>query len=156
MSVQSIHRRPLLVGEVNPYGVDPKYALYPYPERSAGGRLCRIIMGLEPREYLRRFERVNLCVGKWATAYARHSAVSFHQEFKGHTFVLLGSKVCGGVPFDPFTLIDRPGDLHREGFRAVILPHPSGLCRIWNEPDAVNRARRALYEVGITFVAPAA
>lgn len=31
----------------------------------------------------------------------------------------------------------------------VLLPHPSGLCREWNDPSAVTRARRVL-----EFVAP--
>ena len=38
--------RPIIVGEANPYGGDPAYALYPIPENSAGGRLCRLIMAL--------------------------------------------------------------------------------------------------------------
>ena len=27
---------------------------------------------------------------------------------------------------------------------ACILPHPSGLCRLWNEPGSVDRARAAV------------
>lgn len=56
--------RPILVGEANPYGGDPRYALYPLPENSAGGRLCRLILKLEVRQYLRSFDRRNLCATK--------------------------------------------------------------------------------------------
>jgi len=53
--------RPVLVGEANPWGSDPFYALYPYPERYAGWRLCHLILGLYRRTYLGYFDRVNLC-----------------------------------------------------------------------------------------------
>lgn len=62
--------KPLLVGEQNPYGADPKFALYPYPENSAGGRLCFKVFGLTRHEYLARFDRVNLCSGKWSMSRA--------------------------------------------------------------------------------------
>ena len=42
-------RKILLVGEANPYGEDPKYALFPQPRRAAGNRL-RLIFGLTDLE----------------------------------------------------------------------------------------------------------
>jgi hypothetical protein len=39
----------LLLGEANPYGGDPRYALYPEPEGSSGWRLCHMVMGLGAR-----------------------------------------------------------------------------------------------------------
>lgn len=152
--------KPILVGEANPYGGDPRYALYPEPEYSAGGRLCRLIMGLDPREYLRRFDRRNLCAGKWGSVEARETAAAIGREVSmeyhlrggpGRVVVLLGSKVCSafGVRFEPFTALAQ-GDCG-----LVLLPHPSGLCRLWHEPDAINRARRTLRAAGIDFVAPA-
>jgi hypothetical protein len=41
----------LLVGETNPYGGDPRYALYNEPSNSAGGRLQRLIFGIGGRQW---------------------------------------------------------------------------------------------------------
>jgi hypothetical protein len=35
--------------------------------------------------------------------------------------------------------------------RVAVLPHPSGLCRIWNLPDAVDRARATMREAGVAL-----
>lgn len=125
------------MGELNPYGADPTYALYPYPVNSAGGRLCRRVLGLEPREYLRRYRRVNLCARRWSLAEARAAAAAL--EERGVT-VLLGAKVCAAfrVEYLPFSV---------QGGR-VVLPHPSGRCRAWNEPGAYGAARAVLREAG--------
>jgi hypothetical protein len=52
--------KPLLVGEVNPYGGDPYYALYPAPDGCSGHRLCYLILGMRREDYLESFERINL------------------------------------------------------------------------------------------------
>lgn len=131
--------KPLLVGEQNPYGADPKFALYPLPENSAGGRLCHRVMGLSRREYLTRFDRVNLCAGKWSMKEARDRVAEIYER-RGWV-VLFGAKVCRAFDFSflPFTTRGRH----------VILPHPSGLCRAWNEPGAYERARACLREAGV-------
>lgn len=140
--------RPLLVGEDNPYGRDPRYALYPAPDYSAGGRLCFQIMKLSVKEYIKRFDRVNLCAEKWGMKEARKRAEELLESHD--VFVLLGSKVCKafGLEFRPFTVyvVQRP----REPLaRVIVLPHPSGLNRIWNDPAAFERARTLLIETNI-------
>ena len=62
--------KPLLVGEINPLSRDERHALHPLPETSTGGNLCRLL-GLTPRQYLRAFDRINLCRDKWDAANAR-------------------------------------------------------------------------------------
>jgi hypothetical protein len=137
--------RAVLVGESNPYGPDEGYALYPEPERSAGERLCRNIMGLTPRTYLASFLRVNLCDGPWRIRAARQRASMLLMANADCTFVALGAKVCSafGIPFAPFTL---RGNLFADPSkpRFVILPHPSGLSRLWDGPQAYDRARATL------------
>lgn len=138
--------KPLLVGEQNPYQTDPRlaqrYALYPDPPRCAGWNLCHRVMGLTEAEYLARFDRVNLCKGKWSMRAARKRAYDLEIVNPDHArWVLLGAKVCSafGLDFTPFAVLRS----------YVILPHPSGLSRAWNEPGAYERARSVLREAGV-------
>ncbi len=128
----------VLVGESNPYGADPHYALYPAPDGSAGQRLCQVILGLSRKRYLECFDRVNLCRAQWRIREAREAAGRLIHARR--RVVALGSKVCSafGIPFEPFSL-------HDDG-RILCLPHPSGLCRLWNEPGCVDSAREATYK----------
>jgi hypothetical protein len=144
-----VNMRPLLVGEANPYGSDPAFALYPSPPGCSGERLCRLVMGLDPDDYLEQFDRMNLCAGKWRTIDARVAATSLvlQANREGRTLVLLGTKVakafgCFGVK--PFTFFRAPA-----GALLVRLPHPSGLCREWGKPGAYDRARSVLRGAGV-------
>lgn len=132
--------RVLLVGENNPLSADPAHALYPYPAANSGGRLCRIL-GMSPDEYLHTFDRTNLLSrDRWSAAAAREAA---ERVVAGphRRVVALGVKVASafGVPTAPFAV-------HTVGGTDVaVLPHPSGLCRVWNNPDAELRARAYVY-----------
>ncbi len=126
--------KPLLVGEANPYGADPAFALNPLPEHASGGRLARIL-GLSRGDYLRIFDRRNLCPTTWSVPVARREAEAIMRVL-GRDVVLLGSKVAQafGLRYEPFTT---RGRLH-------LLPHPSGLSRAWNDPESIPRARALL------------
>lgn len=132
-------KSPVLVGELNPYGSDPEMALYPLPRNASGNRL-RLILDLTDLEYL-DYRRVNLCTGKWGIRAARAAAAEVLEHEDVCFAVLLGAKVCSafGVPYEPFTV--RPSG---RGYPLVVLPHPSGLNRAWNEPGAVEQARLAI------------
>lgn len=142
--------KPLLVGEANPYGSDPEFALYPLPAHASGGRLARIF-GLGRTEYLRTFDRMNLCEGRFTVKAAREAARKVWQggaADRRHV-VLLGRKVgdaFGALKswgwFESFFIL--PADEARGWPKYTIMPHPSGLCRVWAEPDAVPRARALL------------
>lgn len=128
----------IIVGEQNPYGADPAFALYPAPEASAGARLCRIL-GLHRRAYLDLFDRVNLLTAaKWSVPAAREAAAKVTHPRR----ILLGARVSAafGVDFEPFT-VARP---HGATWTYAVLPHPSGRCRIWNDPRSVARARKTV------------
>ncbi len=137
--------KPLLVGESNPYGADPAFALYPLPAHASGGRLAKIL-GMSRGEYLRTFDRVNLLAavstdGRWDIRAARAAVDRIAHPVR----VLLGAKVAAahGVPFQPFTTwYQYP--LSGEKGTWLILPHPSARCRIWNDPGAAVRARVAV------------
>ena len=95
--------RPLLVGESNPYGGDPYYALYPAPDGCSGHRLCCLILGMSRSAYLALFDRVNLCEGKWTIRKARAAADDLTAT-PNRRIVLCGSKVTSafGFGFFPF------------------------------------------------------
>lgn len=132
------------LGEMNPYGADPQYALYPAPDGCSGHRLCSLILGMRRDAYLDSFDRTNLCEGKWSIVAARKRA---EQLLDGglsggdeeQPLILLGSKVAAAfsLPYKPF---ERLGD------ELLLLPHPSGLCRLWSEAGAIERARQAVRE----------
>jgi hypothetical protein len=130
--------RVTLVGESNPYGDDPQYALYPYPDGCSGHRLCRLVLGMNRRHYLASFKRVNLVRGDWSLPAARTRAAELRQD--GGRFVLLGANVCRafGVTFAPFVAYMQAGET------LLCLPHPSGRCRLWQEPGTIEKARVAV------------
>lgn len=136
-----VHRLPFIVGENNPYGADPYFAMYPRPSNSAGGRLCRLVLQLPETQYLREFHRRNLLQQpKWSVVDARAAAVKLAEEIGDSKVILLGAKVCAGfrLDFKPFTIVRG---------KVAILPHPSGLCRIWTEPGAYERGRAVVCEL---------
>jgi len=142
--------RPLLVGEANPRGSAPEWALHPEPPSASGGRLARIL-GLSPDEYLSTFRRVNLSARGWRLPEARAAAEAIVLGGDPGPLVLLGAKVCSafGIPFRPFTFgRTRLGPYARDRVARVvavgILLHPSGLSRYWSDPDSKWNARRVI------------
>lgn len=101
--------KPLLIGETNPYGSAPEFALYPLPKGCSGWRLCRLVMGLEMRQYLRAYDRANLLTGKWSLPAARYSARQILLSSSAPAFILCGAKVAAafGLAFEPFSLLRR-------------------------------------------------
>lgn len=141
----------LLVGEDNPYGSDPRYALYPYPAHSAGGRLCHKLFKMHPHVYIRVFSRVNLCSQKWGIQEARETAQGILRVPAGSKpVVLFGSKVAQafGIGAGVRWLGDEEAPpMTIEGHQIFLVPHPSGRNRIWNDPKAQERAWRILRKV---------
>lgn len=133
-------KRPLIIGELNPFGGDDYYALYPAPDGCSGHRLCTLVLGMDQDDYLEAFDRANLCRGKWSVKAARLRL----PEFRGRYCILLGSKVCTAfdVPFEPFAA--QFPSTEDGGGGLLVFPHPSGLCRLWQERGAFLRAREAL------------
>lgn len=125
--------RPLLVGEQNTLSDDPRFALYPRPRGRADDRLRRVL-GLTDFEYLCAFNRVNLLPkgARWKAGAARNRAETLSVLYGG-SVVLLGARVANAFDLDyrPFTRVGR----------FYMIPHPSGRCRLWNEPGSARRAR---------------
>lgn len=149
----------VLVGEHNPLRPEPRFALYPYPPRSAGGRLAKVF-DLSVRAYLERFpDRRNLMpheydVKHWKVKDARERAQAILRTTTAdHRLVLFGKRVSEafGVNFRenlfearPMQLVCVTGCLGRE---VLVLPHPSGRCHEWNDKATAARARKAVEEM---------
>lgn len=133
--------RAWLIGESNPHQTDPeeaqRYALFYDPPESAGGRLCRWILGMKEREYLRAFERRNLCNGNWSIKRAREMVAALNLQMGAEDRVLLfGGKVWSAFfrtpKYEPF----------RVSGRFLSLPHPSGRnAQVWGNYLSYSKVR---------------
>ncbi len=141
--------RVILIGELNPVDSDPRRALDCAPRGGSGHRLQDRVLALAPRVY-RSIWRANLCVGDWILG----SAVARARDLlRGGTpwmlAVLLGCQVseaasrATGVRIDLMAPASRVSDF----LVVVAIPHPSGLCRTYNDPAVARRVRRLLAEV---------
>lgn len=134
--------RVVLVGEDNPYGEDPRYALYPDPPQSAGGRLCRGVLAMRERDYLRVFERRNLCASTWSLKEAREAAAQIAiGEEPPAVIVMLGAKVTNAFrsKIDNFQIEKRIEGCHEHLLARI--PHTSGRNLMWNQHGMWQRTR---------------
>jgi len=141
--------RVLLIGEDNPYGSAPEFALYCHPAGCSGYRLRRIL-GLPESQYL-ALHRKNLCDDAWTAKEARARAFELLSPFaEWDVLVLLGRKVTEtfekvALSGEPLVAFSTRGCC--PGRTLVSLPHPSGRnVALWN-PKARERARQILREV---------
>lgn len=140
-----IDRRTWLIGENNPYSADPRHALYPHPPQCAGARLCRIL-GMTEAEYLAAFERRNLLSQpKWSVPAACKAASALVGPLRaGDRLILLGAKVTNAFGLKFVVLEESALAMSGREVLALVIPHPSGLSRAWNEPGMVERVRAAV------------
>lgn len=133
----------VLVGELNPYGADPRMALHDLPDAASGARLRRIL-GLSRPRY-RALTRYNLCEGQWDLEEARGQAQVILHDHRGDVLVLLGRKVASAFRHRHARLLSIVDEVGHAPW--VILPHPSGLNRLWNDGETERRTIALLREV---------
>lgn len=143
--------RPLLLAMNNPQSPRPEHALYPHPEGCAGHRLWTMLheagvragIAISKLDYLTRFDRRNLVSASvWSAADARRAAGGVLDAAGGRTLAVLGAATLKALqlPRRPWGVLSysassaRPNDL----FTYVLLPHPSGRCREYND-EAMRR-----------------
>lgn len=126
--------RTIIVGMNNPLSVEPRAALLPYPRGSAGWNLWRMasdVCGVSRSEFRRSFEFVNLCDDRiWNPIAARAKYETLESAWAGRRVLLMGRAVLGVL-----WLNTPPYDLRWRSGRPYLwcsLPHPSGLCREYN------------------------
>lgn len=146
--------RVLLVGEDNPYGSTPEFALYPGPCGCSGHRLCTNIMGLHEDTYLGLW-RTNLCDDKWSMKAAKERAEQLYQTYLGpwRVIVMLGRKVASafaavtGTSVPAFCCVKHTVAFseYTNAVRTLIaLPHPSGRNTVWASETVRANARMIL------------
>jgi len=132
--------RPLIIGEAPNRGGDPRH-----PIEGRIGRRLAALSGLSFEAFKDRCARVNLLpawagrAGKgsaFSVVVARYRAQSLRRRFvAGRTVILLGHRVARafGISAAYFS------EVHVEAARVVVVPHPSGVNRWYNE---VRNARK--------------
>lgn len=91
-------------------------------------------------------ESLNLCFPGWwdphEAALTARGVVRYYLPYLS-TLVLAGRRVINafGFPVRDVPALFSVGDT-----RVLNVPHPSGRCRTWNDPDAVRELRRLIRE----------
>lgn len=155
--------KPLLVGECYDgecLGLDTM----------SGFRLCAI-MGVDPDDYVERYIRKNLCSEMWddvaAVSTARRITLNAMCQTGPSRIVLLGRRVAdafkvaleqvgvSGISklelLEGYCCVDRHENVE---IVFVVLPHPSGRSRTWNDSRALKRARALLVEAEVVPATP--
>jgi hypothetical protein len=137
--------KPLLIGQAPSRKGDPAKPLSRDPLASRLAHLC----GLTKEEYLDAFERVNILdawpgkCGKgdaFPLAETRRNAALITADIRNERVVLLGKSVARSFGIKANVL-----KWFRFGAgRAIVLPHPSGVNRWYNDENNVIAARRIM------------
>lgn len=136
----------LLVGECRGPNTDGRTPLFPYPCFSAAGRLMQYAQ-MTPSDYLGRLERVNQCADEWSEEEA---AVRLRQilswlmtQSPTPRVLLLGRRVHRTWS------VSSPANFGSEiwmsdglALQIAWIAHPSGLSRVYNDPDTRVKAGR--------------
>lgn len=133
-----------IVGEAPGPNTSPKLPLFPVPTTSAGGRLLQYSR-LSPAQYLGRFVRFNVFsrLQPWSVPAARERAAEIIDRIHASRIrkvVLLGGKVAAafGVPTDAYAVT------FTVGAALIVVPHPSGLNRMYNDDRYQRRTGAAM------------
>jgi len=142
-------RRMVIVGE----GPSPRFYEAPTVHALYGGPASRLGLAADwcrtgdshkkaYQELLRHAWLLNVCRGPWVKEEAVTRAASIRAQFRDGVFVLLGRRVASAFrhPYPTYRLVT-------DGVKAaVVVPHPSGLNRVWNDPKTWEKTGRTLRE----------
>lgn len=168
-----MNEKTIILGMNNPYGKDPKFALYPAPERCAGWNLWKMLADYAQanhgekvwrNDYADCFDRRNLLTGTdWNQKEARAAAAPALQSFGGRRVIVLGAQPAAALELPrtwagqwmdyqiqrevPALFSDfASSEIVADRFSYTCLPHPSGRCREYNVDGMKEKAGRLLYE----------
>lgn len=121
--------------------------------RPGAGRRLASLLGIVPDDLHRQgwvfCNLFDVPVKVWNKKQAIKAAFSVCAKLwrsRPWVLVMLGRKVaeafCDRRPF--FQV-----DLSIDGNRAVVVPHPSGRCRVWNDKKNIVKFRRVMRQLGV-------
>jgi uracil-DNA glycosylase len=123
------------------------------PLAGRNGRRLAKLAGITPEEYLKRTERMNL-LPYWPGRHGEGdlmprrmlagAAFAMLHELEDRRVVMLGSSVAWAFRVHRVPLFRW---FEFKGALVMVMPHPSGRNRWWNDPAHVARARRALRQL---------
>lgn len=139
---RSVCPLPLLIGEAPSRTSDPDR---PFSGRS-GARLAKLLDRpldevFELRNVFGQWPGPAGATGKgtaWDRVGARDRARIIGDRLDGRTVVLVGRRVAAAFEYPSWPYLVWGDDVR--GFRFSVVPHPSGIVRFWNDPDATARA----------------
>jgi len=131
----------------------PRWHEKPQVLSGRSGKRLAELLGMELDEFREEFHLVNLLShfpGKARFGKADDFPLSLAREkAKGFDFSKYDVVIMLGRNVQKALEISLPwlGKRERDGTIFFALPHPSGLCRWWNDPSNVEKASRALREI---------
>lgn len=146
----------VLCGMNNPLGAHPRLALWPHPPNCTGWRVWRMLdeasvaSGLgtvTEKQYREGFERVNVLDSvEWSAREASRSGREKMDSMTGRRIVFFGVRTLKavGLPRSEWGVWREYHWLPAEPMIYCILPHPSGRCREYNDPEVREMAGRVL------------
>lgn len=146
--------KPVLLGMNNPHSDDPAKALGVLPTRASGYRLWQMLaisgMAKEPPvvvgapQYEAAFDRYNLLDDEVfdPERFTHQRWLDILGKINNRVVVMCGTNVPRtlGLKHNGFNL--RPNSA--EGFVYYVIPHPSGLCREYNDPEMRSKVGNLL------------
>lgn len=140
--------RAVLLGMNNPLSSDPRHALFPHPPGCTGHRIFTMLServpGLTRGQYLHGFDRRNLVVSKrWSRSAAEAVVAGYERDWQGRTVLVLGDEPrrALGLPRVLIRAVEHRGVNYR------MIPHPSGRCLWYNDPQCRALAALLLEEL---------
>jgi hypothetical protein len=139
----------------NPVSSEPGHELYPAPPGCTGHRIWMMLnskTGASKSQYLRTFDRRNLVSGKtWSRGRAVEAGRVLIEELVGREVVVFGEEPRRALGLQK--LLIHPQVMFGVTWRQ--LPHPSGRCLWYNDPDCRALAAALLAELYNSVKLPA-
>lgn len=139
----------VIVGERPGPNTDPKRPLFPHTTTGAAARLIRMI-GVPVSEYLRYTQRYNAyhdgenAISDLAEARRRLQAIHYHYMdlYPEVQFLYLGKSALNAAPREYRKL-----QFLQNRDNVWLIPHPSGVNRVYNDESVVDRTSELLKSI---------
>jgi len=131
-----------ILGERPGPNTDPSVALYPHTNTGAAARLHRLL-SLTQEAYLANTSRLNAVDDKSSTAstVARQRVEEFLRTAGQNPFIVLGKSALRAMPAKYRKMAF--GEIKDN---VLLLPHTSGVNRVWNDPAFTAEMQRIARE----------